>query len=146
MLDERATMGLIFAVQTAGAVILALSVCGAIFALLATMATWRFLRRAPAAPVGLPALTVLRPLHGDEPELYDNLMSLCAQDYAGPVQLICGVQDPADPAAEAVRRLQREHPDRDIVLVVDPTPHGTNRKIGNLINMSAKATGEIIVI
>ena len=139
-------MSLISAAQIAGAVVLALSVCGAIFALLATGATWRFLRRAPASPAGRPPVTVLRPLHGDEPELYDNLASLCAQDYAGPVQIICGVQDSADPAAAAVRRLQLEHPDRDITLVADPTPHGTNRKIGNLINMSAKATGEIVVI
>src|SRR5665213_1173161 len=117
MLDERATMGLIFAVQTAGAVILALSVCGAIFALLATMATWRFLRRAPAAPVGLPALTLLRPLHGDEPEPYSSRTGLSAQGYAAPVQLLCGGPDRADPAAAAVRRLQLEHPESDIVLV-----------------------------
>jgi ceramide glucosyltransferase len=139
-------MSLSSAAQIAGGIVLALSVCGAIFALLATVATWRFLRRAPTAPVGRPPVTVLRPLHGDEPQLYDNLLSLCAQDYAGPLQLVFGVQDPADPAAAAVRRLQLEHPERDITLVADPTSHGTNRKIGNLINMSAKATGEIIVI
>ncbi len=126
--------------------LLAAALAGAVFALLATLATRRFLTPPPAMPVGRPSVTVMRPLHGDEPGLYDNLLSLCAQDYSGVVQIVCGVQDPADPAAEAVRRLQAEHPGRDIVLVVDPTAHGTNRKIGNLINMSAKATGEIIVI
>ena len=139
-------MSLSTVVHIAGMVVLVLSVCGAIFALLATLATWRFLRRPAERPVGRPSVTVLRPLHGDEPELFDNLESLCVQDYAGQVQLIFGVADPADPALEAVRRLQRERPDRDIVLVIDPTPHGANRKIGNLINMSARARGEIIVI
>jgi ceramide glucosyltransferase len=132
--------------QICGAVLMGLSLCGALFAVLATWATGRFLRLPATRPSAWPSVTVLRPLHGDEPELYENLVSLCDQDYPGPVRIVLGVQDPADPALGAARRLHAEHPDRDIVLVVDPTPHGANRKIGNVINMSARITGQIIVL
>jgi ceramide glucosyltransferase len=133
-------------VAGAGVVILSLAVCGALYACIATWAIWRFTRSAATAPASQPSISVLKPLHGDEPELYENLASFCAQDYSGPVQLILGAQDQADPALEVAARLKRAFPDRDIVLVADPTPHGTNRKIANLINMTAHATGEVIVI
>jgi ceramide glucosyltransferase len=139
-------MNLMSALGIAGTIILGSSVCGAIFNGLATFATWRFLRRPAARPTGTPSISVMRPMHGDEPALYENLQSLCDQDYAGPVQLICGVQSPSDPAIQAVERLQRERPDREIVLVVDPTSHGSNRKLGNLINMSARMGGDVVII
>ena len=52
--------------------------------------------RSPAHPraVSAPAVTVLKPLHGDEPGLLDNLASFCRQDYPGPIQVVFGVQDP----------------------------------------------------
>jgi ceramide glucosyltransferase len=135
----------------AGLVALTLSVLGAIYALGAVAALRRFLTRPipdafPPDAQGAPVVTVLRPLHGEEPELYDNLISVCRQHYPGPVQLILGARDGADPALAVARRVQQEHPDRDILVSSDPTQHGTNRKISNLINMSAQARGEILVI
>lgn len=130
----------------AGLVVLALSVLGAIYALGATAALRRFLSRPPPEARDGPSVTVLKPLHGEEPELYENLLSVCRQDYAGPVQLILGARDDADPALAIARRVQQEHPDRDIRVAADPTQHGTNRKLSNLINMSAHARGEILVI
>ena len=139
-------MSLSGVVVNAGVAVLGLAICGAVYACAATWALARFMRRAATQPAGQPSICVLKPLHGDEPELYENLASFCAQDYAGAVQLILGAQDPADPALEVARRLQRAHPDRDIVVTSDPTPHGTNRKIGNLINMAVHAQGEVVVI
>jgi ceramide glucosyltransferase len=129
-----------------GLAVLAMAASGAVYACIAAWATWRFRRQRPARASGRPAVCVLRPLHGDEPELYENLASLCRQDYAGPLRIVLGASDPADPALAYAARLQREHPELDIVLVADPTTHGGNRKLGNLINMSAQATGEIVVI
>jgi len=129
-----------------GYVVLGMAVCGAIYAALATWATWRFVRKPPGTTASRASITVLKPLRGDEPELAENLASFCAQTYAGPVQLILGVQDPADSALPLAERLKQDHTGRDIVVVVDPTTHGTNRKLGNLINMAAGARGEIMVI
>jgi ceramide glucosyltransferase len=134
------------AVESAGYVLLALSVCGAAYGAIATWALRRFIRRPAVPAVGRPSVAVLKPLHGEEPGLYENLESFCAQDYAGPLRLVLGVQNPADPALHVAERVKQAHADRDIVLVCDPATHGSNRKIGNLINMSGRADAEIVVI
>lgn len=112
-------------------------------------AGWLAARRfaAAAPPPAGPRLpvTVLKPLHGDEPMLEQALASICAQDYPC-FQLVCGVQDPADPAIAVVQRLRARFPDCDIALVVDRTLHGRNRKIGNLINMLPAARHDLLVI
>jgi ceramide glucosyltransferase len=130
----------------AGAALLALSAAGAGYAAVASWATRRFLRR-PLTPVqDASSVTILRPMKGAEPQFDANLESLVAQDYPGVVQIILGADSAQDPAYVAAARLKAVHPDRDIVLVADATQHGTNRKLSNLINMSARATGDILVI
>ena len=129
-----------------GFVCLGLSLCGALYACAADYAVRRFLRRAQAAPSAFPSVCILKPLHGDEPGLYDNLRSLCEQDYPGQVQMVLGVQNPTDPAIAVVRRLQTDFPDADLTLVIDPTSHGANRKISNLINMAPRSRAEVLVI
>ncbi|MEO5586378.1 MAG: bacteriohopanetetrol glucosamine biosynthesis glycosyltransferase HpnI [Novosphingobium sp.] len=103
---------------------------------------------APLAPAGGAGggITILKPLYGDEPRLQDNLATFLAQDYAGPVQLLCGVGSADDPARLAVEALQRAHPHADIALVVDPTRHGANAKVGNLINMLGAARHGTLVL
>ena len=129
-----------------GYVVLALSAGGAIYALGAVYALWRFLRRAHPPLRSAPSVTVLKPLHGDEPELSGHFCSLCGQDYPGPVQVIMGARNTADPALAVADRVRLEYPGLDILIAPDPTQHGTNRKISNLINMSAHAKGDLIVI
>jgi ceramide glucosyltransferase len=112
-------------------------------------AGWLAVRRfvaAPRPPAGpRPPVTILKPLCGDEPMLEQALATACAQDYPC-FQLVCGVQDPADPAIAVLERVRARFPDRDIALVVDPTQHGENRKIGNLINMLPAAKHDLLVI
>lgn len=130
----------------AGNFVLALSACGAIYALCANFVLWRFLRGAQPALLSAPSVTVLKPLHGDEPELYQNLSSLCGQDYPGPVQVVMGARDADDPALAVAEQVRQNHSNLDITVIADPAQHGTNRKISSLINMSAQARGEVIVI
>jgi ceramide glucosyltransferase len=126
--------------------LLAMALAGLVYGVMATLALARFVARVPAAPGDAPAVTILRPMHGSEPQMDETLASLCAQDYAGPVRIVLGAADADDPALAAARRLQADRPDCDVVVVCDATPHGTNRKLGNLINMSAHLTGEIVMI
>ena len=93
-----------------------------------------------------PGLSLLKPLFGAEPELEQRLISFCNQDYSGPVQLVLGIQNPDDPARVVAERLKGLFPDRDIEIVIDPRRHGTNGKISNLINMSARARHGTIVV
>ena len=91
-------------------------------------------------------VTILKPLFGDEPRLKNNLATFLAQNHTGPVQLLCGIGDPADPARQTVEALQREYPQADIILVADTARHGANGKIGNLINMMREAKHDTLVL
>ncbi len=94
----------------------------------------------------LPPITVLKPLHGQEPLLAEALATLCEQDYPAAYQIVCGVNEEADAAIAIVSALQTRYPNRQIALVVDPTPHGSNPKVGNLINMLPAARHDVLVI
>jgi ceramide glucosyltransferase len=124
-----------------------LSAIGIVQAIAGWMAVlaWPGMTRPPARAAMTMKFSVLKPLHGDEPLLDEALASICQQDY--PVwQVVFGVQDPADTALPVVRRLQGRFPDCDIAVVVDPTPHGPNRKVANLINMLPTAKHDVLVI
>ncbi len=112
----------------------------------ATVATLRFARRPPraAANRGQP-VSVLKPLHGAEPGLYENLRSFADQDYPG-FQLVLGVRDRADSALPVARTLIRQRRRRDIKLVIDPRAAGSNLKVANLENMLPAARYDIIVV
>ncbi len=104
-----------------------------------------FARTRLGPPVDRPPVTVMKPLHGNDPLLEEALTTLCRQDY--PVwQIVFGVQDANDPAIEVVHRLRQRFPDLDIALVVDPGLHGRNRKVANLINMMRAVRHDLLVI
>jgi ceramide glucosyltransferase len=130
----------------AGALLLLMAAAGAVFGVIATVAMGRFLGQTIKRPANAPAVTILRPMKGLDPEADANLLSLVQQDYRGPVRIVLGADGEADPSIAAARKLKTAHPDHDIVVVADGSQHGTNRKLSNLINMSAHATGEILAI
>ena len=101
---------------------------------------------SPARPraVVVPAVTVLKPLHGDEPGLLDNLGSFCSQDYPGPIQVVFGVQDPGDGAVAVVEHLQKSQAGLD--LVIETKVHGLNRKVSNLVNMAPRIRHDVVVL
>ena len=104
-----------------------------------------FTRRRPVEPTVRPPMTVLKPLHGDEPLLEEALTTLCQQDFPE-FQIVFGVRDASDPAVAVVRRLQSRFPRVDIALVADSTLHGRNHKVSNLINMLPAARHDVLVI
>jgi len=127
------------------AVFAALSLLGLAQALLGWWLVRRFMHQPLTEPVGLPGISVLKPLCEVEPMLEEALAGFCALDYPA-FQIVFGVQDSADPAIAVVERLRIRFPVRDIALVVDATPHGANRKVANLINMLPAAKHDVLVI
>ena len=131
--------------STIAATLLAIAGCGYLVA--AAISVRRFARRRPPAlPVAAPSITILKPLYGDEPGLFDNLASFCKQDYPGQVHLVGGVLDANDGAVSVFRRLQGSYADRDLELVIDATMHGSNRKVCNLANMAARIRHDVVVV
>ncbi len=133
-----------------------LAVAGAALTCVATgyavVAAW-LTRRAGARPCADSAepagsaapVSVLKPLCGAEPRLYDNLATLCRQDHPE-YQLVFGVRAQDDPAIAVVEQLRRDFPACDIALVVDPRVHGSNLKVSNLINLAPHARHDRLVV
>jgi ceramide glucosyltransferase len=105
----------------------------------------RFGRRSAQTAEKLPSITVLKPLHGVEPGLFENLCSFCDQDYSE-FAVVFGVNERGDAAIEIAERVIERYPDR-ARLVVATGPHDArNPKVANLASMVGSATNEIVVI
>ncbi|HUL41734.1 MAG TPA: bacteriohopanetetrol glucosamine biosynthesis glycosyltransferase HpnI [Burkholderiales bacterium] len=104
-----------------------------------------FGRRQPAPGEYSPLATVLKPVCGMEPELYENLRSFCDQNYAD-YQVVFGARDARDPAIAVINRIIEEFPQRDLSLVVDETVIGTNLKVSILACMLRLAKHDLIVV
>jgi len=104
-----------------------------------------FGRRARPVPRATPPVTVLKPVCGLDPELYENLRSFCEQDYPD-YQVLFGVADADDPAVPEVRRLLADYPDRDLDLVIDDHLIGVNRKVSNVANLYPRARHDLLLI
>ena len=129
-----------------GWVLASIAMVGTGYALLSAVLVGRFMQEAPGAAAASPAVTILKPLHQGEPDLLQNLETFFAQDYAGPVQILFGVHDEADPAIEIVRALQAKYPHSDTAIVADTALYGANAKISNLINMLPAARHDTLVL
>jgi ceramide glucosyltransferase len=121
-----------------------LLVCAALYAVLALCGRGPA-RRSIAPGTVLPGVSVLKPLCGPEPRLYENLCALCVQTH--PLyQIVCGVRDPNDPALAIVERVRATFPERDLDIVINPSVHGSNLKVSNLMNLLGSARHEVLVI
>lgn len=92
-----------------------------------------------------PSITILKPLHGDEPALYENLRSFCDQRYER-FDIVFGVSDENDPALATALRLQREFEHVPIRIVAGCPGVARNPKVANLLGMEPHVTGDLIVI
>ena len=119
---------------------------GVVYLTAAALVFRRYFAAATPAPARHEAVTLVKPLYGDEPRLYDNLASFLAQDHAGPIQLLCGIQRHDDPAIVVVEALKAAHPDAQIDLVIDGTVHGASGKLSNLINMEPLIRHDVVVL
>jgi ceramide glucosyltransferase len=92
-----------------------------------------------------PPVSILKPLKGIDPEIYESFRSHCLQDYPE-YELVFGVSDPSDPAVASVERLKREFPEHAIQLVVCPNILGPNVKVSNLEQMAQAARHEYLIV
>lgn len=116
-----------------------------IYALLTLVCAERFFRRPAPSGSYLPPVTIIKPVKGCDGEAYENFASFCRQDYPE-FQIIFALVSADDPVLPVIRRLQADFPAVSLQLVVDPTLHGPNRKVGNLINAWPHVRHDIIVI
>jgi ceramide glucosyltransferase len=93
----------------------------------------------------LPAVTILKPLHGAEPRLEENLESFFLQDYPA-FEIIFGCRTAADPAIAVVERLCARHPQIAARVVLSGEPQWPSAKVWSLDKMIAASTTPYLVI
>jgi ceramide glucosyltransferase len=91
------------------------------------------------------AVSILKPLRGTDPEMYESFRSHCLQDYPE-YEIIFGVSDPNDPAIQLVEQLKAEFPQCTIRLIVCGEKLGANTKVSNLAQMVREARHEYLIV
>jgi ceramide glucosyltransferase len=92
-----------------------------------------------------PPVSILKPLKGADPEIYETLRSHCLLDDRQ-YQIVFGVSDADDPAIPLVQLLQQEFPGIPIDLVVCSESLGTNTKVSNLVQMLRVVRHDLVVV
>ena len=123
-----------------------LALCGMGFYVLCLWSVRTFIKdnRKPH-PEFTPPVSILKPLRGVDPQMYESFRSHCVQDYPE-YEIIFGVNEADDPAVDAVHQLMREFPACKIRLVYCPQVLGNNRKTSNVVQMLPYAQYEHILI
>jgi ceramide glucosyltransferase len=123
-----------------------LTVAGFGYFLVALWSARAFLRR-PQFPAGFaPSVTILKPLHGLDPGMFEAFASHCRQNYSSDYEILFGVSSLDDPAAAVVHQLQAEFPHHAIRLIHTPNVLGPNGKITNLAQLVPEARYDYLII
>ena len=126
-------------------VFLGLVIFAAVYWLAALASVVLYRRRRPSTSDVAPPVTILKPLRGNDGELYENLRSFCLQDYRS-FEIVFGVRDLHDPAVPVVERLRHEFPGLELKLVADSRTIGTNLKVSNLANLVRHAKHDTLIV
>jgi ceramide glucosyltransferase len=129
-----------------GWILVAVAAAGAGYALLSAVLVGRFMKSEANPTAHSPDVTILKPLHQVEPDLFENLETFFTQHYDGQVQIVFGVHSEADPAIDVVRALQAKYPDFDTAVIADTALYGANAKVSNLINMLPSAKHDTLIL
>jgi ceramide glucosyltransferase len=132
--------------HTIGYFFVSLAVVGIAYQLIALAAVLRFFAKPAQRGNGSEPVSVLKPLHGAEPRLVDNLTSFLEQDYTGPVQMVFGVSSPDDGALAAVADVRDKYTHADIAISTGPRGKAANAKIGNFLAMLPLASNDVLVL
>jgi ceramide glucosyltransferase len=137
--------------------VLALAVIGtassSIFFIMALVAAARFRRSAQQAAAqalstpdsSLPPVTILKPVHGMEEELENNLEGFFQQDYPD-YEIIFGGRDADNPALRVAERVRARYPRIKSKIVLSGPPTWPNAKVFSLEKMIALSSHSYFVI
>ena len=125
-------------------------ISSSIYCLICLWSAFVFLRERDAGEGArptppLPPVSILKPLKGTDPDIYESFRSHCLQDYPE-YEIVFGVSDPSDPSVASVQQLQREFPDRRVSLVVCSNKLGANVKVSNLDQMLPAARYQHLLV
>jgi len=124
------------------------SITSTIYCLMAVVATVRFglrkRREDRAASTFLPAISVLKPLHGAEPSLAESLEMYFQQDYPEYEVLFCA-RTAADEGLQLAQRVAAKYPHVPVRFLTCGEPEYPNPKMWSLALMGREAKYEYLV-
>ncbi|QRW00262.1 glycosyltransferase family 21 protein [Ceratobasidium sp. AG-Ba] len=99
----------------------------------------------PDNPESVPGVSILRPLKGLDPNLYENLESTFQQEYPQErFEILFCVADPEDQALGVVNELLAKYPHVNAKAVVGERVIGVNPKVNNLMEAYDRAEHDIL--
>ncbi len=124
-----------------------------VFLLLVVIATVRFKKREHASSRlvssvssdTLPPVTILKPVHGMEERLEQNLESFFLQDYPD-FEIIVGARSGDDPAVALAEMLRLRYPGVKSRIVISGPPRWPNAKVFTLDKMIPLSRNDLFVI
>ena len=102
-------------------------------------------RRLRIAMDYTPPVSVLKPVHGVEPNLEENLKSFFCQEYPDFELMFCA-RVPTDPGLQVAERLARKYPAVKVRILTSGEPPWTNAKLFSLEKMWREAAHDLLVI
>ena len=102
-------------------------------------------RRDASALDKHPGVTMLKPIHGLEPRMEENLEGYFRLDYPN-YEIVFGCRGPEDPALEVVARLRNRYPKVNVRIIFSGPPTWPNAKVYSLDKMIATSTNDYFVI
>jgi ceramide glucosyltransferase len=127
------------------AVLLALVAGSFVYCLLVVVAVRRYLAARPPRLLRAVPISMLKPLHGLDEGLEENLRSYFQQDYPE-FEILFAVREAGDPAVAVVEKLCQEFPDVCARLLVTGEPPYPNAKVFSLDLMMAQARYDLLAM
>jgi ceramide glucosyltransferase len=129
------------------------TVSSTIFLIMTLVAALRYRKLVPRARAevlavprdSLPPVTILKPIHGMEARLEENLESFFEQDYPD-FEIIFGARDVQNPALEVAERVRARYPHVKSRVVLSGPPTWPNAKVFSLQKMIATTDRSYFVI
>ncbi len=121
------------------------AILAGIYHLIALFAALRYKAAAKLRPSPrFPAVSILKPVRGRDPQFYQAIRSHALLDYPE-YEILFGSNDPGDPAREDIARLAAEFPARAIRLIECPL-NMPNGKVAVLAELARQARYPVLLV
>lgn len=129
------------------------SLTSTVFLGMVVVAAFRYVRKArreqaeadSVSALDLPAVTILKPVHGMEPRLQETLESFFRQDYPD-YEIIFGARSASNEALDVVEELRAKYPHVRTRVVISGDPAWPNAKVFSLAKMMAASRNSYLII
>lgn len=144
------TVGLQYFGLLLGAIALVGTISSAVFLVLALIGATKFHRDSKEQEQfasklqTLPPVSLLKPVHGDEPRMRENIESFFVQNYPK-FEIIFAADEESDPALSIIREVAARHPEVTCRILVTGPPQFPNPPATSFMRMAEVAAYDILV-